>query len=62
VLEKTPSRSKSDRGIVQVETIGYNQNGTVVCVFRRTVMVPTREYIEARGGEQPGRPTPAGRS
>jgi len=29
-----------------------------VCVFRRKVMVPTRAYGEARGGEQPGRPTP----
>jgi hypothetical protein len=29
-----------------------------VCIFRRKVMVPTQEYIDARGGEQPGRPTP----
>src|SRR6266550_4171394 len=58
VLDKTPSRSKSDRGVVQVETVGYNQDGTVVCLFRRKVMVPTREYIDARGGEQPGRPEP----
>ena len=58
VLDKTPSKSKSDRGVVYVETIGYNQDGTVVCIFRRKVMVPTKEYIDARGGEQPGRPTP----
>ena len=56
VLDKTPSKSKSDRGIVYVETIGYKQDGTVVCIFRRKVMVPTKEYIDARGGEQPGRP------
>ena len=56
VLDKTPSKSKSDRGVVHVETIGYNQDGTVVCIFRRKVMVPTKEYIDARGGEQPGRP------
>jgi acyl dehydratase len=62
VLDKTPSTSKSDRGVVQVETIGYKQDGTVVCVFRRKVLVPTKEYIDARGGEQPGRPTPAPRS
>jgi acyl dehydratase len=61
VLEKTPSRSKPDRGVVQVETVGYNQDGTVVCVFRRKVMVPTRDYIDARGGEQPGRPEPDAR-
>ncbi|MGH8860821.1 MAG: MaoC family dehydratase [Jatrophihabitantaceae bacterium] len=58
VLDKTPSKSKSDRGVVHVETIGYNQDGTVVCIFGRKVMVPTREYIDARGGEQPGRPVP----
>ena len=40
VLEKTPSRSKPDRGVVHVETIGYKQDGTVVCVFRRKVLVP----------------------
>ncbi|MFE4642602.1 MaoC family dehydratase, partial [Streptomyces sp. NPDC056730] len=56
VLEKTPSRSKSDRGIVYVETRGYTQDGTLVCVFRRKVMVPTEAYIKERGGEQPGRP------
>jgi acyl dehydratase len=58
VLDKTPSKSKSDRGVVYVETIGYKQDGTIVCIFRRKVMVPTREYIDARGGEQPGRPEP----
>ena len=43
VLGKTPSRSKPDRGVVHVETIGYKQDGTVVCIFRRKVLVPTRE-------------------
>ena len=43
-------------GIVHVETKGYKQDGTLVCVFRRKVMVPTQAYIEERGGEQPGRP------
>ena len=38
--------------------IGYNQDGTVVCIFRRKVMVPKRSYGDARGGEQPGRPVP----
>jgi len=50
--------SAGDRGIVQVETRGYNQDGTVVCVFRRKVMVPTDAYLSERGGEQPGRPEP----
>ncbi len=58
VLDKWESTSKDDRGVVHVETIGYNQDGTVVCVFRRKVMVPKDSYLEARGGEQPGRPAP----
>jgi acyl dehydratase len=56
VLDKRESSSKDDRGIVQVETRGYKQDGTVVCVFTRTVMVPRQSYLDARGGEQPGRP------
>jgi hypothetical protein len=56
VLDKWPSKSKNDRGIVHVETRGYKQDGTLVCVFRRKVMVPTETYIKERGGEQPGRP------
>mgnify|MGYP003719522495 CR=1 FL=1 len=58
VLDKWESTSKDDRGVVHVETIGYNQDGKVVCIFRRKVMVPKDNYLEARGGEQPGRPTP----
>ena len=58
VLAKRESASKHDRGLVQVETIGYNQHGTVVCIFRRSVMVPKRSYLEARGGSQPARPVP----
>ncbi|MBF9071315.1 MaoC family dehydratase [Streptacidiphilus fuscans] len=55
VLDKRMT-SKPDRGIVHVETKGYNQDGTLVCVFRRKVMVPTEKYLEERGGDQPGRP------
>ena len=58
VLDKWESSSRNDRGVVHVETIGYNQDGTVVCIFRRKVMVPRDSYLEARGGEQPGRPVP----
>ncbi|MFG2696141.1 MaoC family dehydratase [Kitasatospora sp. NPDC048407] len=57
VLDKNLT-SKPDRGIVYVETKGYKQDGTVVCIFRRKVMVPTETYIKERGGEQPGRPEP----
>src|SRR3954465_4776099 len=58
VLDKWESTSKDDRGVVHVETIGYNQDGKVVCIFRRKVMVPKQSYLEARGGEQSGRPVP----
>ena len=59
VLAKRESASKPDRGVVQVETRGHTQHGTLVCTFRRSVMVPKQAYLQARGGEQPGRPEPA---
>lgn len=42
VLDKVESSSKPDRGIVTVETRGFNQRGEEVCYFRRKVMVPKR--------------------
>jgi acyl dehydratase len=57
VLDKWESTSKDDRGVVHVETKGYKQDGTLVCIFRRKVMVPKDSYLQARGGDQPGRPT-----
>ncbi|HVU71846.1 MAG TPA: MaoC family dehydratase [Mycobacteriales bacterium] len=56
VLDKNMT-SKPDRGVVEVETIGYNQDGVVVCIFRRKVLVPTFSFFEAQG-DQPGRPDP----
>ena len=56
VLGKTGSKSRDDRGVVHVETKGCNQDGVLVCVFRRKVMVPKRSYGDSRGGDQPGRP------
>jgi acyl dehydratase len=56
VLDKWESTSRDDRGIVSVETKGCTQDGTLVCVFRRKVLVPKQSYLDARGGEQPGRP------
>ena len=58
MLAKWESTSRDDRGVVHVETIGYKQDGTVVCVFRRKVLVPKSNYLADRGGEQPSRPTP----
>jgi acyl dehydratase len=54
VLGASQSTSKPDRGIVTVETRGYNQEGVEVLYFRRKVLVPKRGAVE----EQPGRPQP----
>ena len=62
MLDKKESSSKNDRGVVQVETIGYNQDGVVVCTYRRNVMVPKRPATDsaeaALAAEQPNRPVP----
>ncbi len=39
VLEKRESKSRPEQGIVTVKTIGKNQNGDVVCTFKRTMLV-----------------------
>ena len=39
VLDKRESSSKDDRGVVTVETKGFNQRGEEVCYFRRKLMV-----------------------
>lgn len=47
VLEKRES-SKGDRGIVSVETKGFNQDGVEVCYFKRKVMVWKRDSAPGR--------------
>lgn len=44
ILSKRESNSKNDRGIVYVETIGYNQNNEEVISFSRNVLIKKREY------------------
>lgn len=39
VISKRESASKPDRGIVYVETIGFNQRGEDVISFRRNVLI-----------------------
>ena len=39
ILSKRASQTKKDRGIVYVETIGYNQRGENVISFRRNVLI-----------------------
>jgi len=42
ILDKRESQTKSDRGIVYVETIASNQNGQDVLSFRRHVLIKKR--------------------
>ena len=44
ILSKRESKNKPDRGVVYVETIGYNQNKVNVISFRRNVLIKKREY------------------
>lgn len=39
ILDKRESKTKNDRGIIYVETIGYNQRGEDVISLRRNVLV-----------------------
>ncbi len=48
VLDKAASRSKPDRGVVTVETKGFNQRGEEVCYFKRRVMVWKKDAAPAR--------------
>lgn len=43
VLDKKESETKSDRGIVYVETVAYNQKKEDVLSFRRRVLIKKRE-------------------
>jgi len=47
VLEKRMSRKHNDRGIVYVETTGFNQDEKEVISFRRHVLVKCRKEGEA---------------
>ena len=44
VLETRASRSKTDRGIIYVETRAYNQKKEKVLTLRRHVLVPKRGF------------------
>ena len=43
ILDKRDSKSKSDRGIIYVESVAYNQNDIDVLSFRRHVLIKKRE-------------------
>lgn len=48
VLSKRESKSRLNVGIVTVKTTGFNQNGTTVIEFKRTVMVYKRGHVPTR--------------
>jgi len=48
VLDKVESKSKNDRGVVTVETKGFNQRGEEVCYFRRKLMVWKKDFAPQR--------------
>ena len=54
VLEARPSQSRPTMGIVKLRTTGFNQEGTVVIEFLRTIMVYRRDYTPE--GFRPPRP------
>ena len=55
VLSRRESASRPTMGIVEIETIGYKQDGTVIMTFRRTILVYKR-------GHAPSRPEPTPRT
>ncbi|MFN8481434.1 MAG: MaoC family dehydratase [Anaerolineae bacterium] len=56
ILEKRESRSRPHMGIVKLRTLGYNQDGTVVISFIRTIMVYKQGHAPIMGRPQPKQP------
>ena len=44
VLSKRESKNQKDRGIISVETTGYNQNNEEVIKFRRSILIKRKHY------------------
>ena len=44
ILDKRDSKSKSDRGIIWVKSIAFNQRGEDVLSFKRAVLIKKRNY------------------
>ncbi|MDO5670234.1 MAG: MaoC family dehydratase [Corynebacterium sp.] len=53
VLEKRESSSRDNVGILKVRTIGYNQDGTIVITFERTMMVFKRAFAPGLATVEP---------
>ena len=46
ILEKRPSKSRPQQGIVTARTTGSNQDGKTVITYKRTFLVPMRSAAE----------------
>ena len=44
ILSKRESKSRPHMGVVEIKTTGFNQDGTVVMEFRRTILVYKRGH------------------
>jgi acyl dehydratase len=44
VLSRRESKSRPNRGLVEIKTTGFKQDGTVVLTFRRTILVYKRGH------------------
>jgi itaconyl-CoA hydratase len=47
VLSRRESKSRPHMGVVEVQTTGFKQDGTVVMTFRRTILVYKRAHVPA---------------
>ena len=47
VLETRGSKSRPNVGIIRIKTTGFNQDGTTVIEFKRTIMVYRRGFVPA---------------
>jgi itaconyl-CoA hydratase len=56
VRDKRESRSRPTMGVVTVATEGFNQDGVVVCTFKRTLMVYRRGMGPSRAPPVPKTP------
>lgn len=44
VLDKRESKSRPEAGLVTVKTLGLKRDGTIVCDFERTMLIPKRGH------------------
>jgi hypothetical protein len=58
MVEKREPRSRPDVGIVRVKTTGFNQDGTPVITFVRTIMVYKKDRAAGVARLVPGELAP----